>query len=275
MIMRKKAPVNYIKYPIYARPFTLTEKFAITFKIMPIKCNICGHITFIDVTNDNFRENCICRNCHSFNRQRQIAFVLCNSITNKRRNKDLTEFCNTTNLSVFNTETSGTVHNFLSRMKDYTCSEYFGENHISGELVNNRMHQDLMSLSFNDERFDLVISTDVFEHISDPYLAHKEIYRVLRRGGRHIFTIPFYQTDFSDEVRASIDINKEIHYYHEPLYHIDPLRKEGILVFNIFSIEMLTKLSNLGFRTNMYHLYSPYYGILGSNGLVFEAIKEK
>jgi SAM-dependent methyltransferase len=273
--MQKNHSFDRVKYPIYARPLTTAEKFATCFKVMPIKCNICGSISVIIITNDNFRENCICLKCHSFNRQRQIAFVLCNSVANGRI-KTLKQFTkNINNLAIYNTEAGGILHNYLSKMNDYVCSEYFGEKYKGGELVNNKMHQDLMSLSFEDNRFDIIISTDVFEHIPDPYLAHKEIYRVLKMGGRHIFTVPFYQTDFLDEVRASINNKKEIVFHEEPLYHIDPLRNEGILVFNIFSIEILSKLAKLGFRTNMYHLYSPFKGILGNNGIVFEAIKEK
>ena len=272
--MRKNHPFDNVKYPIYARPLTMVEKIAKTFKAVPIQCNICGFISIIRVTNDNFRENCYCIKCHSFNRQRQLAFVLCNTVTHGRI-KTLKEFVNINNLSIYNTETGGTLHNYLSRMNNYVSSEYFGEDYIGGEFVNNRMHQDLMSLSFEDDRFDIIISTDVFEHIADPYLAHQEVYRVLKMGGRHIFTVPFYQTDFLDEMRASMNSEKELVFHKEPLYHIDPLRSDGVLVFNIFSIEMLSRLARLGFRTNMYHLYNPLNGILGPNGIVFEAIKEK
>lgn len=272
--MKKSNLVANVKYPIYARPLTMAEKFAVTFKVMPIQCNICGSITAIRITNDNFRENCYCIKCHSFNRQRQIAFVLCNSVTNGKI-KTLHEFVNAAHLSVYNTETGGTLHNYLSNMQDYVCSEYFGDNFKAGEIINDKMHQDLMSTSFEDNRFDIIISTDVFEHVADPYIAHQEIHRILKMGGRHIFTVPFYQTDFLDEVRASINGEKELVFHKEPLYHIDPLRSDGVLVFTIFSIEMLSKLAKLGFRTNMYHLYSPINGILGPNGVIFEAIKER
>ena len=264
----------FLKYPIYARPLSLVEKLAITLKFLPIRCNICGSFTLIYFTNENFRENGYCRNCQSFNRQRQLAYVLCNSGATKPFNT-LNKYINESNLSLYNTETGGILHYFLSTMKNYVCSEYFGEKYASGDLVNNKMHQDLMSLSFEDNRFDIVISTDVFEHISDPYRAHQEIYRVLKLGGRHVFTVPFYQTDFLDEERASINNENKLVFHKEAIYHIDPLRNNGILVFNIFSIEMLSKLAKIGFRTNMYHLYSPINGILGPNGIVFEAIKER
>jgi SAM-dependent methyltransferase len=262
-----------IRYPIYARDLTTIEKIALRVKRLPIKCTVCGSFSFIRLTNNNFRENCYCSRCSSFNRQRQIAFVLCQTIANKNVNS-LKDLASITNLSIYNTEAGGTIHRFLAGTNRYVCSEYFGEQYKGGEYVDGRMHQDLMCLSFPDNQFDVVISTDVFEHIADPYVAHQEVYRVLKPGGRHIFTIPFYQTDTLDEKRAEINEKGELIHHKEPMYHIDPIRPEGVLVFNIFSIEMLTKLSRMGFRTNMHHLYRPQNGILGPNGLVFEAIKE-
>ena len=94
------------------------------------------------------------------------------------------------------------------------------------------------------------------------------------RGGRHIFTVPFYQTEFLDEDRTIIDSDGNTVFLKEPIYHGDPIRPEGVLVYKIFSLEMLIKLRKIGFRTNLYHLYSPLHGILGPNAIVFEAIKD-
>jgi SAM-dependent methyltransferase len=264
---------SYIRYPIYARDLTLIEKVALRTKALPIKCTVCGSFSIIRLTNNNFRENCYCVRCGSFNRQRQIAYVLCQTIPNKKVNS-LNDLASMDYLSIYNTEAGGTLHRFLRQINKYVCSEYFGDQYKGGDYIDGRMHQDLMCLSFPDNQFDYVISTDVFEHIADPYVAHQEVHRVLKPGGRHIFTIPFYQTDTLDEKRAAIDEKGELVHYKEPMYHIDPIRPEGVLVFNIFSIEMLVKLRKMGFRTNMHHMYRPSNGILGPNGLVFEAIKE-
>lgn len=45
-------------------------------------------------------------------------------------------------------------------------------------------------IPFPAERFDSVVSTQVFEHISNPEKAAQEIYRVLKRGGTLILTVP-------------------------------------------------------------------------------------
>ncbi len=170
-----------IETPFYIRYIqeicTLIERFALRLKIMPIKCTVCGSFQLVEIKSDNFRENCICKNCNSFNRQRQIAFVLCKAIA-KKNIKSILDLSSTNQFSIYNTETGGVLHKYLSKIEDYVCSEYFGPNYKSGEFVNDRIHQDLMSLSFPENRFDFIISTDVFEHIPDPYLAHAEIWRV-------------------------------------------------------------------------------------------------
>jgi SAM-dependent methyltransferase len=137
------------------------------------------------------------------------------------------------------------------------------------------MHQDLQNLSLGNGCVDLVISSDVIEHIAEPYRAYEEIHRILKTGGRHIFTVPFYQTEFLDEDRAIQEDNGHIVFLKDPMYHGDPLCKEGSLVYKIFSLEMLVKLRKIGFTTNVWHLYKPGCGILGSNAVVFEAIKLK
>ncbi|MCX8050261.1 MAG: class I SAM-dependent methyltransferase, partial [Methylohalobius sp.] len=74
---------------------------------------------------------------------------------------------------IYNTEADGPIHKALVEKKNYFCSNYYGEQYKSGEIVNGVMHQDLMRLSFEDGSIDLVLSSDVLEHVSDPYKAHR------------------------------------------------------------------------------------------------------
>jgi SAM-dependent methyltransferase len=50
---------------------------------------------------------------------------------------------------------------------------------------------DAQRLPFLDGTFDLVVATEVLEHVPDPKAAASEITRVLRSGGRAIITVPF------------------------------------------------------------------------------------
>jgi SAM-dependent methyltransferase len=242
-------------------------------KRFPGFCLVCGKPTYFSVHDPNFRESCICKRCSAFNRQRQIAFVIGQGRGARERYSSLARLARGSKQAIYNTESSRAVHDTLKSMSTYRASEYLGPDRPSGAVINAVMHQDLEQLSFEDASFDLVISGDVFEHVPHPYRGHAELFRVLKPGGRHVFTVPFHQHQFQDDVRAETGGDARPALLKDPIYHMDPVRPEGALVYTIFALEMLVKLSQLGFRTNVYHLYKPWYGILGTNAIVFEAIK--
>jgi SAM-dependent methyltransferase len=49
---------------------------------------------------------------------------------------------------------------------------------------------DILSLPFKDEEFEVVLLTQVIEHVPEPLLLLREIHRVLRRNGALILTAP-------------------------------------------------------------------------------------
>ena len=61
---------------------------------------------------------------------------------------------------------------------------------------------DACKLPFEDNFFDIVVSFDVFEHISNDKLAVSEIYRVLKKEGHLIFSIPAFQCLYSFHDKA-------------------------------------------------------------------------
>jgi len=268
---------KYIKYPLYAGGPSSLERLMLRLGWGgPIRCTVCGSLAFMKRIKENLRESCDCSACGATNRRRQIALVVCDAVRRIRGGgvNSLRDLVKYPGLVIYNTETGGAVNSVLSNMKNYSASEYFGEEYKSGQTVKGKTHQDLMALSFDDESIDIVLSSDVFEHIPYPYKAHAEVFRVLRPQGRHIFTVPFYGTQYLDEHRTSIDEAGDITHLKPPMHHGDPVRAEGALVHNIFALEMLVKMAMLGFRTNVYHIHSYRYGILGSGAVVFEAIKD-
>lgn len=51
-------------------------------------------------------------------------------------------------------------------------------------------HMDIRALSFEDEAFDWIFCYHVLEHIDDDMAALRELFRVLRPGGRAIIQVP-------------------------------------------------------------------------------------
>lgn len=72
--------------------------------------------------------------------------------------------------------------------------------------------EDMTSLSFKDESYNLVLHSDTLEHIPDPILALKECRRVLKKGGACIYTVPIIYERMSrsrDGLKDSYHGNKE------------------------------------------------------------------
>ncbi|WP_143684528.1 methyltransferase domain-containing protein [Variovorax sp. KK3] len=232
-------------------------------------CPVCGQQARFDRFTDNLRESGFCSGCGSFNRQRQMAHVLRARIGGPAG----APLAIPPGLAVYNTESTGAVHRVLSTNPGYVCSEYFGAEYRSGETVRGCRHEDLQNMSFADQSLDIVLSSDVLEHMPDPYRAHREIFRVLRRGGRHIFTVPFDSAAPLDDRRADL-VNGEVVYLAEKLYHGDPVNPEaGILVWTIFGLEMLVELARIGFAPTAVNLLLPWHGVIGAHSLVFEAVR--
>ena len=87
--------------------------------------------------------------------------------------------------------------------------------------------QDITALTFADESFDLIVSSDVLEHV--PFLedAFRESSRVLKRKGAHLFTVP---PRSKTKKRAEL-IEGKLFHLEPPEYHRDPLSPQGILAF--------------------------------------------
>ncbi len=279
-------------YPLRFAPTALEEQ-AVQGACLPGVCPVCGRQTVFDFPPDYartmgdaldglgqeratvgpgvflLRETGPCRQCGAVNRERQVAYFL-NVTYGLGRPIRFPD----NGFTLLNGEASGVLHAHLARNKGYRCSEFFGPGHAPGELVNGVRHEDFQALSLPDNSLDLVITRDVFEHIPDPYQAHREVWRVLKPGGRHVFTVPFYDQAFEDEVRACRDADGQTRFLLPPLYHLNPVNPAGgSLVYTIFSLETLLKLSRLGFLPRLWHLYDPQAGILGPNALVLEACK--
>ena len=117
----------------------------------------------------------------------------------------------------------------ILKKKKFIISEYF-DNVTLGKYKDGIRCEDLTRLTFSDETFDIVISEHVLEHVGDPYRSFIEVNRVLKKGGRYIFTIPF-EAEEGTVRRVLCDGTTLM----PKQFHIDPLRPQGSLVYTQFS----------------------------------------
>jgi SAM-dependent methyltransferase len=259
-----------LRRPWWART---TTYLAQALRVLPCFCPVCGRLGAAVVRASNLRESSVCVWCRSASRQRQMAVVVLAGLPNGTRPRSLAALAGAGGLSVFNAESRGSVHAALSSMAGYRSSEYFGPEYSPGQRVDGVEHQDLQNLGLEDESFDLVLTSDVLEHVPDPYAAHAEIRRILRPGGRHVFTIPFDPTLADDRQRARLEPDGTVVHHLPAEYHGDPLREGGALVFTDFGRGALDRIRALGFGVSVHLVTAPWYGIYDGEPLVFVGVR--
>jgi SAM-dependent methyltransferase len=119
---------------------------------------------------------------------------------------------------------------------------------ITGDQLIGVLRGDACRLPFPDATFDVVITSEVLEHIQDDVSALAEMVRVLKPGGRFAATVPAWLPEvvnwkLSDE-------------YHAP-------KAAGGHVRIYTRTELRAKMRSAGLRVDGYHrahaLHSPYW----------------
>ncbi len=124
-------------------------------------------------------------------------------------------------------------------------------------------HQDLTALSLPDNAFDVVTTNEVLEHVPDLDAALREIARVLRPGGLHIGTHPFWFSRPTGDLRARIVDGRLVHLL-EPEYHGNPVDPAGgSLVFETPGWDIIERARAAGLTDpQMRFVASERHGIL-------------
>lgn len=129
-------------------------------------------------------------------------------------------------------------------------------------------YADLQRLTYSSDSLDVVIASDVFEHVREDAKGFQELYRVLKRGGLFIMTVPYHHDMEQTIVRVEIDGNRDIHML-PPEYHGGG---EQMLAYRIYGRDLFDCLRSVGFGIGYLETELPEYGI--GNQYVFVAIKD-
>lgn len=159
-------------------------------------------------------------------------------------------------LAIYEPGFIGPFRRYLRDLPRYRQSRYGPDHTIAEKRVREIENQDLMDLTFDDNSFDIVISSDIFEHVRKPYHAFGEVRRVLKEGGMHIFSIPFSSAR-SKTVYPVDTSGPEDVFVEPPRYHGSPATGQS-LVYTDFGLDMIEELGKLGLPTKVHEIETPY-----------------
>lgn len=186
------------------------------------RCPVCGKATFFVMTGslDTVRNHALCVRCGSCSRNRHVALAILDALAD-RGVRALADLRGRPEIAVLHTATTGALANALRGVHGAVFSEFL-DGVPPGTVKDGILCQDLQALAFPDARFDLVISEEVLEHVPDYRAAFREVHRVLKPGGAHVFTIPFHFDRKTRDLFTRVEGRPVL---HEPVeYHGDPVR---------------------------------------------------
>jgi SAM-dependent methyltransferase len=206
----------------------------------PGLCVICGYAgLFYAFDSADPHENLLCPVCRSVSRQRQIAWQLLRLLnlngTVRTQAKD-----GLRHLDVLDAGGNSPLSRTVGTGPRWIRGAYSADGRVEPGFT----FVDLQSIDFADKRFDVVITEDVLEHVPDLGAALSEIARVLKPGGFHLFTVPYYP-DQATCTRAEL-IDGRVEHRLEPAYHWDPDTQSPILVFSDIGCDLVERLDEVG-----------------------------
>ncbi len=143
------------------------------------------------------KESCSCTHCGANLRARRIARVLLSLYpigAGFARSLALwVEQPAVRLLRVAEINTIDGLHSYLRALPLFSGSDYQGEKLPAARDAADRS-EDLTRLTYPDNSFDIILTSETLEHVPDLHAAVREIHRVLAPGGRHIFTVPVLPT---------------------------------------------------------------------------------
>ncbi len=217
-------------------------------------CSCCGHTgEYIVGPQLSARENFHCARCRASLRYRNQADAIVTAYGNGEGSlADLVQSLAFRSLSIYEPGVSGPFRPLFQSVAGYTTSYYWPDVE-PGRGRDGIRCENLEATTFADMSFDLVVSSDIFEHIRRPTAAFMEVYRILRPGGRHIFTVPM-NWPFDPRTIERVDASgADDRHLLPPVYHGAPLEPSGSLVYTDFGMDLPFRLTSLGYQVLVAH----------------------
>lgn len=229
-------------------------------------CIVCGsHSTFV-FADRALREDFRCNVCKASLRYRVQSQALLSALTyvagNAVKDCDSLESSIQQGLfkefDIYEPGIVGPYEKRFSLVASYQRS-YYWDDFPLGESKDGVRNENLEALTFDDESFDLVITSDIFEHVRNPLRAFEEVARILKPGGCHVFTIPA-QLPMRQKTVFRVDTSTEEDVHILPAhYHIAGDGGKS-LVYTEFGVDFWKKVQTVAGTAIETIVYQPKDG---------------
>lgn len=177
-------------------------------------CPVCGETATFSSKECWLRDHLFCSTCGSLPRARHFLTTL-EAVVPDWRTRALYEIA----------PDSGAI---ARKSADYVFSHYFPG--TSERYVNGTRNENVECLSFPDAVFDVVLCSDVLEHVFRPSHAVRELYRVVKPGGKVLLSTPVFSHLSESVRRACLLPDGSVRHLLPPVRHGNPVSPEGSLV---------------------------------------------
>lgn len=221
-------------------------------------CNICDNSIKYQLSDDSgphvyhLREQIICEKCGATSRDRMIMWSLSNCMQmedmlfNLRENK---------NIRILESHGYRGYPKILDTKFDYFNTLFSTDPRLKNKKTRN--YADFQDLHYNDNYFDFILASDVFEHVRLAERGFSEMYRVLKNDGYFIMTIPFDY--FREKTKLRVSIGKE----ESDDKFIEPPEYHGgqTLVYRNFGRDIFESLCSTGLNVAYIKIQIPEFSI--------------
>jgi hypothetical protein len=215
------------------------------------------------------RETMRCRSCGATMRDRQLASGLLRIFEERagQTASDLQAYCKNSRgtLRILDTDSFSAISRILRVLPGYVHSQFLPGRRNGEAIGDGSVNVNLESIPFPESSFDVILTSDVMEHVADDASAHREIARCLAPNGIYLFTVPYDPRIVGHWHLTQRTGHASQYFFLERHLHGDPHSGSGIVAHRIYGRQLLDDLSELGFEVRFELVDRPSNGIFGGD----------
>lgn len=216
-------------------------------------CTICGHVgLFPRGTERSLRESYACPGCRFTLRWRDQAAVIIDEF-GRGQALSLTQMVERgllRDVAIYEPALRGPFVARLKGLPNYTQSYFRPDLPLGQQAHDGVRNEDLTRLTFDEDSFELILTSDVMEHLPDIELAFAETLRVLRPGGVHVFTIP-NDYPFPDRIEPRVRMVDGAEVHVKPARYHNSGDGSKCLVYTDYGADLTDMIRGLGGRLSV------------------------